>query len=183
MTTIPADELACDHAIQRVVKYRTANGSYQVIKQCVRCGAKTTSALPHRDYDLDALPEFDRALRDEWWQAELSRRQQARNEARAEARQTFFANEDEYLKSDHWRQLRRRVLVRDGFRCQNCFCKVTDATAQVHHLHGVGYEGLRRVGHSFAFECVTLCRMCHEDYHPHMTEEQPEWAMEVNGHV
>lgn len=179
MTTPLTDDFACDHADQRVVKYRTANGSYQIVKQCLCCGAKTTNALPHRDYDVAALPEFDQVLRDEWWQEQYTRRQQQQAEARAAARQTFFVDEDEYLQSEHWQQLRRRVLVRDGFRCQNCFCKVTDATAHCHHI---SYKGLRSVGHSFAFECVTLCRACHEDYHPHMAADQPEWAVETNGY-
>lgn len=69
--------------------------------------------------------------------------------------------------SKRWRQLRRAVIQRDQFRCQNCFRKITDTTAHVHHT---SYVGFRRLGKSFAFECVTLCANCHIEFHPHMSD-------------
>lgn len=67
-----------------------------------------------------------------------------------------------YLASDHWFRLRQIVLQRDHCECQNCFHTVTEQTAHVHHLR---YDGFNRLGKSFAFECVTLCRKCHKEFH------------------
>lgn len=123
------------------------------------------SDLPKRDYDVEHLPEFDTAFRDRMRQSEADTRRSAWEQERADRNERWWKQYEAYRQSQHWQQLRRRVIARDGFRCQNCFCRVTDGSAHVHHL---SYDGFNAVGHSFAFECVTLCRTCHEDYHPHM---------------
>jgi hypothetical protein len=69
---------------------------------------------------------------------------------------------DVYLRTPEWKQIRRRALVRDDFLCQNCFCKITHSSAEVHHLT---YDSLRRTGITFTFEVVSLCSACHKLYH------------------
>lgn len=62
----------------------------------------------------------------------------------------------EYLRSDRWQSLRRKVLVRAGGRCEGCL----DAPAtEVHHRT---YE---HVCKEFCFELVALCDACHRRVH------------------
>lgn len=62
----------------------------------------------------------------------------------------------EYLASEKWQDIRRRVLARAGHTCEGC--GINSAT-QVHHLT---YE---HVGHEFLFELLALCRDCHKRIH------------------
>jgi len=164
----------CDHAETRPTKAIKSNNTVCVYIQCAKCGLKLKEA-PKKEYDVESLPPFDAALRDKTiadkeallQQMQQERQEQAAREA-AENVDPYRKRYDDYLQSEHWRTLRRKVIARDHFQCQNCFCRVTEGSAHVHH---VSYDGLRNVGHSFAFECVTLCRTCHVDYHPHMQAE------------
>lgn len=158
----------CEHRTTRPTRAVKSNGVVCVYLQCQQCGEKVRE-VGKRDYDVDRLPMFDEALRDRM-RRQFTEARQATFEAQRTERDTQWRQRyGEYLRSAHWQTLRRRVIARDGFHCQNCFCKVSDTTAHVHHL---SYDGFNSVGHSFAFECVTLCRACHEDYHPHMQQEQ-----------
>lgn len=61
-----------------------------------------------------------------------------------------------YLKTPHWRALRREILARDNHRCREC--KSTEHV-EVHHL---AYE---RLGHERGEDLVTLCSRCHRTVH------------------
>lgn len=61
-----------------------------------------------------------------------------------------------YLNSIHWRHLRKRILIRDGFRCHDC---QGHDQLNVHHLT---YD---RLGNELDEDLITLCRSCHESRH------------------
>lgn len=63
----------------------------------------------------------------------------------------------EYLKSDHWKTLRRAVLDRDGNQCTKCPSR---KHLQVHHRF---YR--QRWEDSEPDDLVTLCNWCHEREH------------------
>ena len=63
----------------------------------------------------------------------------------------------EYLKSDHWRQLRRAVIKRDGIQCTRCPAK---KRLQAHHLF---YR--ERWEDSVPEDLITLCFHCHKAAH------------------
>lgn len=164
-------ETECKHVSTRPTRAVKSNGVSCVYLQCQQCGEKVRE-VAKRDYDVDRLPAFDEALRERVRSRNNARREEMKQQAqqeRDEASISWRRNYSVYLNSDHWQQLRRKVIARDHFQCQNCFTRVTDSSAHVHHM---SYDGFNRVGHSFAFECVTLCRKCHEDFHPHMQEQQ-----------
>jgi len=161
-------ETECKHTSTRPTRAVKSNDVACVYLQCQQCGEKIKE-VSKRDYDVARLPEFDKALRDRVRNHNNERRQEMSQQARDAESVSWKAQYNAYLKSEHWQQLRRRVIQRDHFECQNCFSRVTEGSAHVHHM---SYDGLNRVGHSFAFECVTLCRKCHEDFHPHMQEQQ-----------
>lgn len=179
MTTIidvrPAlEEFECQHDRISTVKFKTKNGRIQLVEQCQECGEKIGGFLKQQGWNLDTLGWFDREFQYRKRDERNKQRDNARftyltelEQQKLDRQQKWWANYNHYLKSPHWQQLRRSVIYRDQFRCQNCFRAVTDGSAHVHHL---SYVGLNRIGKSFAFECVTLCSNCHTEFHPHMSD-------------
>jgi len=158
----------CPHLRTRPTQATKSNGVMCVYLQCTECGEKTKEASKS-GYDVLNLPLFDEAIRD----AVRAKNADILNEIKAEWTEEteqertqhagdFWEDYNAYLLTDHWQQIRRRALVRDGFLCQNCFCKLTESSAIGHHL---SYESYKRLGYSFTFEIVALCRTCHNDYH------------------
>ena len=74
----------------------------------------------------------------------------------------------EYLKTPHWQDVRRRRLEIDGYRCALCG-EVYDLN--VHHRH---YNSLWR--ESAETDTITLCRSCHENLHAVLKEYGPEFS-------
>lgn len=70
-------------------------------------------------------------------------------------RDQWLALYGEYLRSPQWAELRRRVFVRDGGRCQFCGERAT----QVHHLT------YKRFQNEKLFDLVSICDACHSDEH------------------
>ena len=62
----------------------------------------------------------------------------------------------EYLKTDHWRRVRRHAIERANRRCEQCNRR---GQLDVHHLT---YDNL---GQEAACDVVALCRPCHEREH------------------
>lgn len=160
-------EFDCRHEHVSAVRYTDSIGRLSVRKQCQMCGAHRGDEKKD-GYDLSTLPAWDEGLREAWNEARSLRRLEltgAQIQAQqADSRQAYR----EYLRSPQWNRVKRAVLDRDKYTCQNCFRKVAPNLypmpdrAEVHHKH---YTGLNRVGESFAFECVTLCHDCHRRYH------------------
>ncbi len=151
----------CAHDTVVPTKYRKSNGVVCVYLQCADCGENVREARK-ADYDVATLPWFDEAFRERQREHRWTQRQQAYQQERERRDAAWWMRYTQYLRSSHWQNLRRAVLERDGYRCQNCFRHVTDMDAHIHHQ---SYVGFNRVGYSFAFECVTLCPRCHEEYH------------------
>lgn len=60
-----------------------------------------------------------------------------------------------YLDSAQWRELRYRVLERDGHKCQSC---LSAPATQVHHMTYRYYNA----GHDSALFLRSVCRACHD---------------------
>lgn len=161
-------QTTCAHEHSRATRATKSNGVVCVYIQCTACGEKVKE-VSKKDFNVNILPSFNenlrtimrersQAVRDEVrdrWQEEYDRERENKDSE-------FWKAYTIYLNSEHWRNLRRIVLKRDECRCQNCFCSVSESSAHVHHT---SYVGFQRLGYSFAFECVTLCRDCHSAYH------------------
>ncbi len=61
------------------------------------------------------------------------------------------------LEPDAYRQLTRKLLARDGWRCQDFG---TSQNLQVHHL-----QSRSRLGGDVEERLITLCAGCHEARH------------------
>lgn len=158
----------CAHTNVRPTRATKSNGVVCVYLQCTNCGEKIKE-VSKKEYNVNILPAFNEDLRRFHRQQKQEHRQEIagrwldemQNE-RTQQDAEFWRKYSAYLRSEHWRRLRLSVLKRDKYQCQNCFDSVTEQTAHVHHI---SYVGFQRVGYSFAFEVVTLCRECHEDFH------------------
>lgn len=62
----------------------------------------------------------------------------------------------EYLKTDHWLELREEALKRAGNRCQVCAYK---KNLHVHH------NTYKNIGHEDLEDLVVLCWKCHKTFH------------------
>lgn len=161
-------EFSCDHARAVIVRFTQRNGVVIVRRQCQRCGAQVGGNLPKSEYNVAKLPEWNEDIKARWWDARAKRSQEIHEQQRAEETAEWFRRYNAYLESEHWRRIRKLVLVRDNYTCQGCFRKVVaniypvDNRAEVHHQ---SYDAYNRLGYSFPFECVTLCHDCHRRYH------------------
>ena len=162
----------CQHPLIKPTQATKSNGVVCVYLQCANCGAKIKETRKG-DYSVAALPLFDLQLQEKEHERITAIRenlQEQWNNERDSEWKSEQAQKDKgwrdkyniYLRTPHWQQVRRRALVRDGFLCQNCFCKVTESSAHGHHI---SYEAYNRLGFSFAFEVVSLCRSCHDSFH------------------
>ena len=68
---------------------------------------------------------------------------------------SHYPQYERYIKSSKWRNIRQRVMARDGQRCK--MCNSTE-NLQVHHLT---YEHLYKE-ENYLYDLVTLCKKCHE---------------------
>lgn len=159
---------ACDHGQVRPTRATKSNGVMCVYIQCQKCGEKVRE-VAKKDYNVNILPAFDENLRRHYRQRRQDKYQQLRakwteefEQERDEQNSEFWRTYSAYLQSPRWRKLRASVIERDGYQCQNCFAAVTQSNAHAHHT---SYVGFQRLGYSFAFECVTLCRKCHDAFH------------------
>lgn len=73
-------------------------------------------------------------------------------------REMGFSTYRAYLKSDLWRSIRERVLIRDGRKCRACCSKKPKRTAtQVHHQ---SYDHAAMRGENLE-AMIAVCGYCH----------------------
>jgi 5-methylcytosine-specific restriction endonuclease McrA len=61
-----------------------------------------------------------------------------------------------YLRSDHWKRVRREALERAGNKCQRCSAS---GPLDVHH------RTYKRLGGELPSDLQVLCRTCHDAVH------------------
>lgn len=66
----------------------------------------------------------------------------------------------EYLRSDRWREIRRRMLLRCGGICQRC-----NRSWQDYGFLDVHHRDYRRFGAEREADLIVLCRECHNAEH------------------
>ena len=67
-----------------------------------------------------------------------------------------YRSYDEYLRSEHWQKLRKKILASAKKRCQRCGLP---AVLQVHHKT---YDNM---GHERDDDLLAVCRECHDTIH------------------
>jgi len=72
-----------------------------------------------------------------------------------------------------WQAMRRRVLVRGGWRCEQCG---GTGRLEVHHIQPI-HQG----GEEFDMSnLIALCRRCHLAHHAATSTARREWLERVN---
>jgi hypothetical protein len=132
-----------------------AGGGVQFKMQCLDCG-KTGPAIAHAKLtalDRMTAPAVDGEIRERYWEQRRIERAAEWEAQRNGQLGEWWERYAEYMASPEWAIKRRRVLMRDGHKCQACL----DATAtQVHHLT------YRHLGNEPLYELISVCAPCHE---------------------
>lgn len=152
---------SCNHIGTQVTIRQIASGPRRAV-QCLRCGSMTNAPLTaeQRAKPLDQLPAFDESRNARFNEARSAASKLA-SEIAAEKRQQqqdaknrqWWDWYSQYTQSGQWQKRRKKVLERDGYRCQACLEK--EAT-EVHHLN---YD---HVGNEPLFDLIAVCHACHE---------------------
>lgn len=79
----------------------------------------------------------------------------------------------------NWESLRREILRRDKYRCQNQDCDARGGPHGTAELHVHHKRPLSKGGTHSRNNLITLCQTCHSDHHGwsigSSTQEQPWW--------
>lgn len=162
------DDLIAAWAIAPALNTRAAN-VYQVVNPvaarciCARCGAESEMTFNSRS----SLQTYRPELRDKgyitrnWCDACLAKSEQQRREQQEAYDREILRLRTmpyrDYLQTEHWLDLRRRMLKRADYRCQ--VCNRNNQGLQVHHRT---YE---RRGHEEYGDLIVLCATCHQTFH------------------
>ncbi len=151
---------ACTHGRCAIV--RTVNGGGQTIYNwfCRDCGCKLSSNIKGMaareqkvfDVEIDSLASRSNVYKSQRQEALDALLRAAAERTQPENREAY----DDYLRSDRWRKLRDKVLLRARHICEGC---LDSPAAHVHHLT------YQHIGEEFAFELRALCEACHHRCH------------------
>jgi hypothetical protein len=143
-------EKNCEHrAWDHQIGLDVARSKSSFIGRCVRCGKRHSTLFDYKRCMISH--EIQKAFEDGGkWSNEGSR--------------DHLPHEDmpPALKASGWKEVRRRVLARDGFHCQECNKPLADVPSwftEVHHI--VPRE---RGGSDHPSNLKTLCLVCHRAY-------------------
>lgn len=152
-----AESFDCNHETTALRRRVIKGGAIQYVHQCLRCGESRNQPLAKiKALEANAgvePPPFDDQLREIW---EQRRSESAESINKRFSRDAFFADYDQYLKSDAWAKRRAMVMKRARSLCEGCG---ENPATEVHHLT------YAHVGREFLFELVALCEPCHDRLH------------------
>lgn len=117
--------------------------------QCQNCGSWKAVKKIYVGDALATLPEYRSGIHEQLF-ADLDAKLQ---KEKSESRHRWWAQYNDYLRSDKWRSKRASVLKRDGYLCQACLSR---RASQAHH---------KTYDHVFdepLFDLVAVCEQCHE---------------------
>jgi len=145
----------CQHEQEELRRLDIAGGGVQYKMQCLACG-RVGPAIAHAK--LDALqrlaaPPVDNGIRERYWQRCNDERAAAWQAQRDGHLGEWWERYNDYMASPEWAMKRRRVLMRDGHKCQACLERTA---TQVHHL------SYRHLGSEPLYELISVCTPCHE---------------------
>jgi 5-methylcytosine-specific restriction endonuclease McrA len=149
----------CAHPADEMRMRADSLGRPQLMRQCLECGAPTSSALAQKGVDLAAVPAWDHDLPNSFASRARAMRaavEQERAQVAEVRSQQWWDDYNAYLRTPEWARRREAVLERDGYLCRGCLRRPAE------HVHHLTYA---HVGHELAFELVSLCRSCHERAH------------------
>lgn len=144
----------CEGAQSELRRRVLGNGSMQIVYQCLTCGRSASNPLPKTSVpNFMNLPAWDDDAAETYDKLKAL--------ARLEKRSEWFAEHNEYLKTEEWRAKRAAVMERSKGLCEGCRCAYA---TQVHHLTYIHWKN------ELLWELVAVCDDCHDRAHG---ERQP----------
>ena len=139
---------ACKH--NYIPTNRTlSNGAMTTYALCTVCGH--CRAIKKQKCDVDFIDVHDYKWRAKNFLFALESEKRMQEQPHAEVLEY-----SEYLKTDKWRALRKKVMTRCNGMCEGCMSK------PVHDVHHLTYSNIYD---ELLFQLVGLCRDCHEKAH------------------
>lgn len=166
---IAKEHFACDCSARRLSAKRDSLGRTHFVMQCSVCGsAEPVKKTELTQREMDAAPDFDAGLADRWnWQRQSYARE-LHNARREASHAEFHAEHEAFLRSETWKDMRRRVFDRCGGICEGCRMR---RAVQVHHRNYT-----YKFGREMLFDLVAVCRECHEAIHDPANLRNPPTA-------
>lgn len=152
----------CTHAETSIVRVRYQSGLEQARELCDRCGRNVRGPIKRAQLAniYEELPIVEQSeveqLRNQYFDALFAERAIEREERYQADREEWLERYNEYLQSPAWKELRAKVIARDGGVCRGCLSARAEV---VHHLT------YANVFNELAYELVTLCHACHVRAH------------------
>ena len=142
----------CNNCNFIYVKKEKINGELMLRKQCFSCGKSDGKSYKFSDVggleEVMILPFFDTELEETFYNNQM----EARRKEYANKREELLVEYSEYLKSDKWKEKRKRVLKRDNYICKAC---ERNKATQVHHI------SYQFIYDEPLFDLVSVCIPCH----------------------
>jgi hypothetical protein len=149
----------CNNHHLQAVRFYSKNNSLYIRKQCFCCG-ESVSGFKKADFEnIDLLPIYKEGISDDFCDIGFTFQYQQRYYEkgkflkREREKEVWFAEHNNYLKSDEWKSKRLLVLKRDNYTCQSC---LLNKATQIHH------KSYRYWQNEPLFDLISVCFDCHE---------------------
>ncbi len=160
----------CEHLDRLPVRVEQTMNRTSTRLQCQCCG-KLGDVLRTKDHP-DA-PLWNASALDHWsnLRVEAGRRAMADAQQRHAMRQAkrdvdeqlWWQAYNEFIKTEAWQVQRKRVLIRDGYRCQANGPRCTGRATEVHHRgQDLAYRYMHYIGWAPDYTLAALCHECHQ---------------------
>lgn len=135
------------------------NHNIRLHRQCLNCGGciDRTKPLSYKKYSEEIRLEFSHYNYDNWHEERKNENRnlwESVNERNSET--SKFAKYSNYIQSNEWKIIRKKVLIRDNNLCQVC---KKNSAEEVHHLT---YDNLFR---EELEDLLSVCKTCHKEIH------------------
>jgi len=150
--------IECNH-VYKPVDFELSNGARAIRLMCSNCYELTPKAESRSKYEGIKIPKSNLARYHEFKNnidcIEGPDVSDFIESLTIKANQFNKRDYQEYLQTDHWKQLRKKIMDRDNNTCQIC-------GVPANHVHHMTYV---HRGNEYEFELVALCYECHKIYH------------------
>lgn len=159
--TFDVEYIECKHEKFEVLNLEMSNGKSMLKKYCLICEHTFDNPLKQSDYNISKLRKSTNERYHQWrsnkTHSELNDFYEIIKNRLSLKSVIAKSDYKEYIESDWWKDLRKRILIRDKHTCQIC----KNRAEEVHHLT------YAHKGSEYHFELVSLCSDCHlKHYHP-----------------
>lgn len=153
-------EKECIHELHPI-PFMCSNNTIQLRNYCKKCHELVGHALPQKGIEI----RMETVKNYESYREFIANLNAPENEAikllyqEIKEKRAYKMGFDynSYLRSDAWKELKRKIAARDDNKCKLCG---STSSLDTHHLNYAHF------GKEYPFELVTLCRDCHHrEYH------------------